>query len=214
MYAHFRAIAESTGLALLLHDVPSRTVCGLADETVARLAEISHVIGLVDATADLGRPLRLRALLGSEFRLLSTDDATALAYFAQGGNSCISVSSNVAPGLCHEMYAAWTRGAIARARKLAATIASVSAALARESDPAPVKYALSLMKLVSSQVRLPLVEVTTQTKAEIDQVLARIAIEYPGYLVGDVPRQDGTRVAPPARARTRSRFTLIAGGSG
>jgi 4-hydroxy-tetrahydrodipicolinate synthase len=196
MYAHFRAIAESTGLALILHDVPSRTVCGLADETIARLAEMPQVIGLVDATADLGRPLRLRALLGSEFRLLSADDATALAYFAQGGNGCISVSSNVAPGLCRDMHTAWTQGEITHAQKLAAMIASVGVALARESDPAPVKYALSLMKLVSSRMRLPLVEVTNHTGAEIEEALARIATEHPGYLVGNV-----SRIAPTAHTR-------------
>jgi 4-hydroxy-tetrahydrodipicolinate synthase len=84
MYAHFRAIVEATGLPVILYDIPSRTVCGLADDTVARLAELPRVIGLKDATGDLGRPLRLRALLGSEFRLLSGDDATALAFFAHG----------------------------------------------------------------------------------------------------------------------------------
>jgi 4-hydroxy-tetrahydrodipicolinate synthase len=73
MYAHFRVIAESTGLPLILHDVPSRTVCGLADETIARLAEIAGLIGLKDAAGDLGRPLRLRALIGTQFKLFSGD---------------------------------------------------------------------------------------------------------------------------------------------
>src|SRR6195256_3758902 len=85
MYAHFRAIAESTGLPIILYDVPSRTVCGLADETIARLAEMPQVIGLKDATGDVTRPTRLRSLVGTDFRLLSGDDATALAFLAQGG---------------------------------------------------------------------------------------------------------------------------------
>ncbi len=146
MYAHFRAIAGATGLPVILYDVPSRTVCGLADDTVARLAEMPRVIGLKDATGDLSRPLRLRALVGSQFRLLSGDDATALAFFAQGGDGCISVTSNVAPGLCRAMHSAWTQGQIARAQQLALVIARLTAALFRESNPAPVKYALSVMK--------------------------------------------------------------------
>ncbi len=92
MYAHFRAVAESTGLPLILYDVPSRTVCGLADDTIARLAELPQIIGLKDATGDVTRPLRLRSLLGPEFRLLSGDDATALAFLLHGGDGCISVT--------------------------------------------------------------------------------------------------------------------------
>ena len=106
LYAHFSAIAQSTGLPVILYDVPSRTGCGLADETIARLAELPQIIGLKDATSDVTRPPRLRSLVGSEFRLLSGDDATALAFLAQGGNGCISVTSNVAPGLCRTMYLA------------------------------------------------------------------------------------------------------------
>ena len=152
MFAHFRAIAESTGLPIILHDVPARTVCGLADDTIARLAELPQFIGLKDATGDIARPLRLRSLVGSEFRLLSADDATALAFFAQGGDGCISVTSNVVPGLCRAMYLASMRGQIAQAQQLAMAVARVTAALRRDSDPAPVKYALSTMdsRLASS----------------------------------------------------------------
>ncbi|MGB9043915.1 MAG: 4-hydroxy-tetrahydrodipicolinate synthase, partial [Pseudolabrys sp.] len=83
LYAHFRAIAQSTGLPVILYDVPSRTACGLADETIARLAELRQIIGLKDATGDVTRLSRLRSLVGLEFRLLSGDDATALAFLAQ-----------------------------------------------------------------------------------------------------------------------------------
>ncbi len=110
LYAHFREIAQSTGLPIILYDVPSRTACGLADETVARLAELPRVIGLKDATGDATRPARLRPLVGTDFRLLSGDDALALAYLAQGGDGCISVTSNVAPGLCRAMFLAWKQG--------------------------------------------------------------------------------------------------------
>ena len=214
MYAHFRAIVEATGLPVILYDVPSRTVCGLADDTVARLAELPRVIGLKDATGDLGRPLRLRALLGSEFRLLSGDDATALAFFAHGGDGCISVTSNVAPGLCRAMYSAWIQGEITRAQQLAAVLVRLTAALSRESHPVPVKYALSVMNLISPRVRLPLVELQSGTKADIEKVLARIAMEYSGYMIGDVSRPDRYRVQSIEQARAKARFAIVPGGAG
>jgi 4-hydroxy-tetrahydrodipicolinate synthase len=178
MYAHFKAIADSVGLPIILYDVPSRTVVGLADATIARLAEHARCIGLKDATGDVTRPIRLRSMVGSRFRLLSGDDASALAYFAQGGNGCISVTSNVAPGLCRNMYLAWKQNQTARAQRLAAVLAKLTAALFAETNPVPVKYALSLTKLMSSSVRLPLVALKSESKTEIADVLAEM---YNGY---------------------------------
>ena len=209
MYAHFRAIAEATGLPIILHDVPSRTVCGLADDTIARLAELPQCIGLEDATGDVTRPLRLRALVGSEFRLLSGDDATALAFFAQGGDGCVSVTSTAAPGLCRAMYSAWKQGEIARAQQLAAAVARLAAALSRESNPAPVKYALSLMNLMSPRVRLPLVELKSEAKAEIEKVLAQMNGKYSGCMVGDVSGQGRNGVQPVDPARAKPKFVLV-----
>jgi 4-hydroxy-tetrahydrodipicolinate synthase len=137
--AHFRAIAGSTGLPIILYDVPSRTACGLADHTVATLAETPQFVGLKDATADVTRLARLRPLVGPDFRLLSGDDATALAFLAQGGNGCISVTSNVAPGLCRSMFLAVRQGQLAAAQRLASPIAQLTAALFRETSPAPLK---------------------------------------------------------------------------
>ena len=127
--AHFSAIAQSTGLPIILYDVPSRTGCGLADETIARLAENRQFIGLKDATGDMSRPPRLRALLGSHFRLLSGDDATALPFLAQGGNGCISVTSNVVPGLCRNLFQAYRQGDTASAHRWALPVSKLTAAL-------------------------------------------------------------------------------------
>ena len=203
IYAHFRTIAESTSLPIILYDVPSRTVCGLADETVARLAEMPQVIGLKDATGDAARPLRLRPTLRPGFRLLSGDDATASAFLANGGDGCISVTSNVAPGLCRAMYLAWKQGQIARAQRLAAVAAPLTAALSRESNPVPVKYALSVMNIVSPRVRLPLVELTNPTRAEIDGVLAQLGALYSDYLIGSAsPQEHEARSERPHLRRT------------
>ena len=200
IYAHFRAIAESCNVHLILHDEPARTVAGLADETIARLAELPNCIGLKDASGDMARPLRLRTMVGSGFRLLSTDDATALGFFAQGGDGCISVAANVAPGLCRALYLAWQQGQIDQCQQLAGVMVRLAATLSRDTDPVPVKYVLGAIKIISPRVRLPLVELKPHTKVEIDKAVAQIAAKYSTYLIGDVgsrkcnefpPRQDG-----------------------
>jgi 4-hydroxy-tetrahydrodipicolinate synthase len=186
LYLHFRDIAESTGLPVILYDVPSRTACSLADETVARLAEMPRVIGLKEAASDATRPTRLRPLVGPDFRLLSGDDALGLAYLAQGGDGCISVTSNVAPGLCRNMFVVWKQGQLARAQRLARPIAQLTTALFLESNPVPLKHALSLFGLISPGVRLPLVELSGQSQAELARVLMRMCDEYSEYMIGKV----------------------------
>jgi 4-hydroxy-tetrahydrodipicolinate synthase len=154
--AHFRAIADSTTLPVILHDIPSRTIRELSDETLARLAESRQFIGLSDATGDIARPLRLRALLPTGFRLLSGDDATALAFLSLGGDGCISTISNIAPGLCQAIFSSCRQGRLQSARYLQHRMVPLTAALAQES-PAALKYALSLLGLIRPTTRLPIV---------------------------------------------------------
>lgn len=189
LYAHFCEIAASTGLPLILYDVPSRTARGLCDDTVARLAEVPRIIGLKDATGDAGRPARLRPLVGPAFRLLSGDDATAFGFIVQGGDGCISVTSNVAPGLCRTMYLAWRQGESARAQRLAFALAPLTAALFCEPNPVPLKYALSVFGLMRPEVRLPLVELKHQVKAEVAGVLAQLCDAYSGSMIGKIGGQ-------------------------
>ena len=196
IHAHFQAIAESIGLPIVLYDVPSRTACGLADETVARLAEIPQFIGLKDATGDVARTVRLRSLVGPDFWLLSGDDATALAFLAMGGDGCISVTSNVAPALCRNLFLASRQGGMAKARQLAALAAPLTAVLFREPSPAPLKYALSLLRLMSPRVRLPLVELTEATKAEVAAVIDKTRDHDADCLIGT------TRGSTPAGCRS------------
>jgi 4-hydroxy-tetrahydrodipicolinate synthase len=186
LYAHFCEIAASTALPIILYDVPSRTARCLDDETVARLAEVPQIIGLKDATADVARPARLRPLVGTDFRLLSGDDATAFAFLAQGGNGCISVTSNAAPALCRSMFLAWRQGEVARAQRLALALAQLTAALFHEPNPVPLKYALSLFGLMSPRVRLPLVESSDPAKTEVASVLACLCDEYSGSMIGKI----------------------------
>jgi 4-hydroxy-tetrahydrodipicolinate synthase len=182
--AHFRAVADSTGLPIILYDVPSRTACGLADETIARLAETPQFVGLKDATGDVARVGRVRALVGPNFRLFSGDDATALAFLAQGGNGCISVTSNLAPGLCRSMFLALWHGQLAAAQRLAQPVARLTAALFRETSPVPLKHALSLFGLMSPRVRLPLVELAEDNKVVLATTLAEICQAQEAWMIG------------------------------
>jgi 4-hydroxy-tetrahydrodipicolinate synthase len=176
IYAHFRAIADNTGLPIILHDIPARTVRELSDDTLAGLAESTQFIGLRDGTSDITRPLRLRTQLPPGFRLLSGDDATALAYVANGGDGCISLISNVTPDLCRMIFSSCRQGRLQSARYLQSRLAPLTASLTRES-PAALKYALCLLGFMSPDTRLPIVELDEAAKAEVANALAEIGDE-------------------------------------
>jgi 4-hydroxy-tetrahydrodipicolinate synthase len=183
LVAHFQAIAKAVDLPIILYDVPSRTACALADETVARLAELPSFVGIKDATGDVSRPLRLRPILKSDFWLVSGDDATAPAFLAQGGDGCISVTSNVAPQLCREMYLALARGDLVQAHRLSTPALKLTAALFRGTNPVPLKYALSLLGLMSADVRLPLVQLSKQSQADLAIVIGQVSAEHSEGLI-------------------------------
>ena len=189
IHAHFQAIADATALPIILHDIPSRTLRELADDTLARLAESKQFIGLRDGSGDAARPLRLRSRLPASFRLLSGDDATALPFLAAGGDGCISMMSNVAPDLCRAIFLNCQHGRLQSARHLQSRLAPLTAALARES-PAALKYALCLLGYMSPATRLPLVELDDLAKAEVAGAIAGIGDEDIACPVGsgETPR--------------------------
>lgn len=158
MYRHFRTIAESVDLPLLLYNVPSRTVADLATETVLRLAEIPGIGGMKDATSDLPRLVDLRNRLpaGRKFALYSGNDDTALPFILLGGDGVISVTANVAPRAVAEMCAAALDNDVVTARSLNARLANLHARLFVEANPIPVKWALAEMGLIHNELRLPL----------------------------------------------------------
>jgi 4-hydroxy-tetrahydrodipicolinate synthase len=174
--AHFQAIAGSTGLPIILHDIPSRTVRELADGTLMRLAESRQFAGLRDGSGDVARPMRLTSLLPPGFRLLSGDDATALAYIAAGGDGCISTVCNVAPDLCRVIYSSLRQGRLQTARYLQRRLVRLETWLARD-NPAALKYALGLLGMIDPATRLPLVEPDDATKAAVACAIAGIADE-------------------------------------
>jgi 4-hydroxy-tetrahydrodipicolinate synthase len=174
--AHFKAIADSTGLPIILHDIPARTIRELSDDTLAKLAQSRQFIGLRDGSGDLARPLRLRSMVPPGFRLLSGDDATALAYLANGGDGCVSVVSNVAPELCQVIFSSCRQGRLQSARYLQGRLARLAALLVRD-NPAALKYAICLLGLMRPDTRLPIVELAETARAEVASALAEMGEE-------------------------------------
>src|SRR6202047_753276 len=193
--AHFRAIANSTALPIILHDIPARTLRELSDDTLAKLAQSRQFIGLRDGTSDLARPIRLRSMVPPEFRLLSGDDATALAYLANGGDGCVSAASNVAPELCQVIFSSCRQGRFQSARYLQSRLARLNALLAKESTAA-LQYALSLLGLRRRGPRLPIVELTDAAKAEIASAIAEIGEEDLACEGWDDPQPQRDTAAP------------------
>jgi 4-hydroxy-tetrahydrodipicolinate synthase len=156
MYRHFKAIAEAVDLPVILYNVPGRTVADMANETVARLAQIPNIVGLKDATGNIGRGIELLRMVPKSFAVYSGDDASALALMLCGGAGNISVTANVAPRIMHEMCKAALAGDIARAIELNNKVYSLHTRLFIEPNPVPVKWAMTEMGLIPPGLRLPL----------------------------------------------------------
>src|SRR5882757_4244272 len=144
MYQHFKAINGAIGIPILIYNIPPRSVIDMSVETMARLFELKNIAGVKDATASMVRVSQQRAVLGEDFNQLSGEDATVMGYMAHGGHGCISVTSNVAPRLCSEFHVAWQKGDLKTALKLHDKLMPLHSNLFIESNPSPVKYALSL----------------------------------------------------------------------
>jgi len=168
LYQHFKAVGESADLPVIIYTIPIRTAVDMSIATMARLAKLANVVGVKDATNDLARPLRMRVGIDGEFSLLSGEDATAVAYLAQGGDGCISVTANVAPRLCSEMHEAWQKGDVATVRRINERLIPLHDALFAETSPTPVKYAASLLGRCTPEVRQPLCQLMPATKERVE----------------------------------------------
>lgn len=172
LFRHFEAVAQSVDLPIIVYNVPSRTGVDLTIATLERVAQLPGIVGIKDATGDLSRPTAVSAALGRRFIQFSGHDATALAFNAAGGHGAISVVSNVAPRLCSRMQEACLAGNFETARSIQRRLLPLVSALERETNPVPVKFALHLLRGMTPDVRLPMVEAMPQTVEALRRAMA------------------------------------------
>jgi len=168
LYRHFTTVAQEGGLPVILYNVPGRTVADISNATVLRLADNPNIIGLKDATGDIGRGASLLARLPERFAVYSGNDDSALALMAMGADGVISVTANVAPKQMAEMYAAALAGDFAKARTINRKLITLHERLFSEPNPVPVKWALARMgRIAGPTVRLPLSPLTPAGQASV-----------------------------------------------
>ncbi|MGR3468754.1 MAG: 4-hydroxy-tetrahydrodipicolinate synthase [Shimia sp.] len=170
LIAHFEA-AAAVGLPIVIYNIPPRSVVDMSVATMAHLAGHEMIVGVKDATADLARVALQRAACGPDFCQLSGEDATAVGFNAMGGVGCISVTANVAPGLCARMQNATLAGDYAAALGLQDRLIALHDAIFTEPGLVGAKYGLSRLGKVREDVRSPLVPLTDTTKAKIDAAM-------------------------------------------
>jgi len=176
LYQHFKAIDEAIGIPIIIYNIPPRSVIDMSVETMKRLWELKNIAGVKDATANVVRVSQQRAAMGPDFNQLSGEDATALGFMAHGGHGCISVTSNVAPRLCAEFQDSCLKGDYASALKVQDKLMPLHTALFIETNPAPAKYALSVLGKCAETVRLPMVTVAEKTRTAVREAMVHAGL--------------------------------------
>lgn len=171
LYAHFAALAEASALPIVVYNVPGRTVTDVLPETLGRIARLPTVVGIKDASGDLGRVTAHRRLCGENFVQLSGNDDTALAFLALGGAGTISVTANVAPRLFAGMHDAHRDGDAATALEIQDRLFPLHKALFSDASPGPVKYALSRIRDFPLELRLPMTPPGEASRRAVDAAL-------------------------------------------
>ncbi|HEY0567416.1 MAG TPA: 4-hydroxy-tetrahydrodipicolinate synthase, partial [Xanthobacteraceae bacterium] len=176
LYQHFKAINDAIGIPIIIYNIPARSVIDMSVDTMKRLFELKNIAGVKDATANVVRVSQQRAAMGEDFIQLSGEDATALGFMAHGGHGCISVTSNVAPRLCAEFQTACLKGDFAAALRLQDQLMPLHNNLFIETNPAPAKYALSLLGKCEDTVRLPMVTLGDKSKAAVRDAMVHAGL--------------------------------------
>lgn len=176
LYAHYKAIHDASDIPILIYNIPGRSVVDMMPETMAKLAELPRIAGVKDATGDLVRPAQTTIACGSDFCQLSGEDATLIPFMAQGGHGCISVSSNIAPALCAQLYNAWTDGERDSMSALNLKLMALHETLFCESSPGPTKYAAHLLGLCRADLRLPMAPISEASKQRVADTLKQLGL--------------------------------------
>jgi len=177
LYRHFKVCAEAVDIPQILYNVPGRTVADLSNETTLRLAGVPNIVGIKDATGDIGRGADLLRRAPEGFAVYSGDDASEVALMLLGGHGAISVTANVAPGLMHEMCEAAMAGDVARAREINNRLLPLHRDLFCEANPIPVKWAVARMGLMGGALRLPLTELTQANHEKVLNAMRHAGIK-------------------------------------
>jgi 4-hydroxy-tetrahydrodipicolinate synthase len=183
LYRHFRKIAETVDLPMILYNVPGRTVADLQTDTVLRLAQVPGIIGIKEASANIERNTDLIRRAPRNFAIYSGDDATALALILLGAHGVISVTANVAPKAMHQMCAAALVGDVKKARELNLRLFPLHQKLFVEANPIPVKWALAEMGMIESGLRLPMSPLAEKFHQTVREALHEAGIALPGLRV-------------------------------
>lgn len=177
LYQHFKAIAEAVEIPHILYNVPGRTVADISNDTALQLAEIPNIVGIKDATGNIGRGSELLHRAPQNFAIFSGDDASALAMLLLGGHGVISVTANVAPKLMHEMCAAAFANDLKTARSINNQLLRLHHDLFVEANPIPVKWAVAQMGLIGAGIRLPLTPLSNQHHELVREAMKRAEID-------------------------------------
>ena len=176
MIAHFTAIHDAAALPIVLYNIPGRCVVDMSDETIARLAELPHIVGIKDATGDLSRPASLARLVGHDFSQLSGNDDSIGEFMEQGGHGIITVVGNIAPRMNADMIEAFQNGDLERFKELCDKLSPLAHDLFCESNPAPAKYAAQVLGLCSDEVRLPLIPASEAARKKVAAAMAHAGL--------------------------------------
>lgn len=179
LYQHYKAVAEAVPIAQILYNVPSRTACDMLPETVARLAEIENIVGLKEASADVGRAREVIERCEGRLEVYSGEDANAREIILHGGKGVISVTANVAPRSMHDMCVAALAGDRERAAAIDRQIDGLHRDLFLESNPIPVKWALHEMGLIPPGIRLPMTPFSAQFHGQLRESMRRACVWSP-----------------------------------
>jgi 4-hydroxy-tetrahydrodipicolinate synthase len=176
LYLHFKSIAEAVDIPQILYNVPGRTGVDMLPETVGRLSHINNIIGIKEATGEVERVAQIRALSAEGFELFTGEDANTVDFILAGGQGVISVTANVAPEALHNMCVAALEGKAETAKAINQTLADLHQNLFIESNPIPVKWALSEMGLIPNGIRLPLTVLSESYHQTVRDALTKAGV--------------------------------------
>jgi 4-hydroxy-tetrahydrodipicolinate synthase len=176
LYRHYKEVAESVDIPLVLYNVPGRTAVNMLPSTVARLAEIKNIVAIKEASGDMKQVSEVIRLCGDRITVISGDDFTTLPLLALGGKGVISVSANVAPKDVSTMCSSWLKGQYDKARSIHYKLEPLNAVMFIETNPIPVKTALAMMGRIQEELRLPLCEMSSANKEKLRKVLVDLKL--------------------------------------